>query len=146
MIPSSWNLTDSHSLLIFCVYSMTGVIWLVQWVHYPLMRFISAENFVLFHAKHSSQITCVVGPLMLLQLLCSLHLVLRMPEEAWPHLLLTGLAFAATALISVPLHQLLARGWSASVHRRLVQTNWIRTLVWSVHSLWIGFFESLPLF
>lgn len=138
MTPSPWNLAQSQALLIFCVYSMTGVIWLVQCVHYPLMRFISAENFALFHAKHSSQITWIVGPLMLLQLLCSLHLFLGMPDQAWPHLILTLSAFAATALISVPLHHKLAKGWSGPIHRKLVQTNSIRTLIWSLHSLWIG--------
>jgi len=46
---------------------------------------------------------------------------------------LTGVVFASTALLSVPAHQRLAGGLDRAIHRRLVLTNWVRTLAWSLH-------------
>ena len=115
-----------------CVFYMTGVIWLVQLVHYPLMRYVSAEQFVQFHAEHSNLITFVVGPVMLVQLGTSLFM---QGKWQWACTMLSVAVFAATFLASVPLHNQLTQGFSAEVHQALVRTNWIRTGLWSAHSV-----------
>jgi uncharacterized membrane protein len=123
----------------FAVTWMTGVIWLVQLVHYPAFSDIQPERFSEFHAFHSRSITWVVAPPMLIQLLSALALVFQSPFEpqlrAIPilYLILTLLVFGVTAFASVPAHQVLALGFDTTTHATLVRTNWLRTLTWSAH-------------
>ncbi|MEQ1727476.1 MAG: hypothetical protein ABL982_03770 [Vicinamibacterales bacterium] len=44
---------------------------------------------------------------------------------------LLAIIWASTALLQVPAHNRLERGFDADVHRRLVRTNWIRTVCWT---------------
>ena len=48
--------------------AMTGLIWLIQCVHYPLFAQVGAEAFQEYHARHTQWITPIVGPLMLVEL------------------------------------------------------------------------------
>ncbi len=125
----------SFELLRFSVFFMTGVIWLVQVVHYPLMRFVRTEDFAHFHALHSAHITWIVGPCMLLQIGASF--LVGFYYSTWIHGVLSVGVFASTALISVPLHQILSRGWNSKAHQRLVLSNWVRTALWTGHALWL---------
>ena len=46
----------------------------------------------------------------------------------------------ATMAFSVPMHERLGHGYTAWAHRRLVQTNWIRTVAWTARGalvLWM---------
>lgn len=134
-----------------CVGWMAGLIWLVQLVHYPLMKFVDCEKFVEFHRAHSALISFIVVPVMSLQLLSAVGLVLWLETEsllpreiAWICLLLSVLVFIATAIFSVPQHVVLGRGFSARAHSRLVQTNWVRTIIWSAHlgiCFWFSVFQ-----
>ena len=48
--------------------------------------------------------------------------------------------WASTAFLQVPQHTVLARGFQARAHRRLVGTNWIRTVLWTARAglaLWM---------
>ena len=47
--------------------AMTGLIWFVQVVHYPLMADVDAQAFATYHREHSRLTTLVVGPLMLIE-------------------------------------------------------------------------------
>jgi uncharacterized membrane protein YfcA len=44
---------------------------------------------------------------------------------------LAALPVAVTALVSVPAHMRLDRGWDDAAWRRLVRTNWWRTAGWT---------------
>ncbi len=118
---------------------MTGLIWLVQLVHYPLMRLVDPRRFAEFHALHSSRITFIVGPAMVLQLVTAGALVLSPAWNgvsvvvSWTCLVLSVGVFASTAFLSVPQHAILGSGFDVSAHSSLVTTNWVRTLLWSLH-------------
>ncbi len=116
----------------FSVLFMTGVIWLIQLVHYPLMVYVKPEEFPVFHAEHSRWITVVVGPMMLLQLGTSFLI------NSYLAVLFSVAVFAATFFVSVPLHNQLAGGLDPTVLQQLVRTNWIRTILWTLHSLWLA--------
>jgi hypothetical protein len=70
-------------------------------------------------------------------------------ELPWPALLLSlGLVLVTwliTALVSMPLHTRLAQRFDESDHRRLVRTNWGRTLAWSGRSLLMLWFVWLSI-
>jgi hypothetical protein len=44
--------------------------------------------------------------------------------------LLAGI-WASTFFLQVPCHLKLSTGWDAATHRFLVQSNWIRTVLWT---------------
>jgi hypothetical protein len=43
--------------------------------------------------------------------------------------------WAGTAIWSVPMHEVLGRGFEERAHRRPVRTNALRVAAWSVHSI-----------
>ena len=54
----------SDALLLACLAStlfMTGLIWFVQVVHYPLFDRVGAARFVPYHAAHSRRTSWVVA-------------------------------------------------------------------------------------
>ncbi len=123
---------------------MCGVIWIIQWVHYPLMRFVEPARFSEFHAAHSARITGIVIVPMILQLLTAVGLILNPDTQPGPmnHSLALALSigvFLSTALLSVPCHSKLAGGFQAKAHLRLVHTNWARTALWSFHAAFLLF-------
>lgn len=118
--------------------TMTGLIWFVQVVHYPL--FALAKDRV-FASVHATRTTYVVAPLMLLELASSLLLLRaawRSPAipaaEAWVAAALVGVIWLSTALLQVPLHTRLQARHSAEDAQRLVSTNWIRTAAWTLRA------------
>jgi hypothetical protein len=130
---------------------MTGLIWFVQVVHYPLFAEVDPERFPVYHAAHTRWTTWVVALPMLVELAAAGWLVVR-PEPGFP-VVISWLGFGlvlavwgCTSLIQVPLHACLARGFDARCHAMLVASNWCRTGLWTCHALvaswqwvaWVG--------
>ena len=116
--------------------AMTGVIWTVQLVHYPLFGRVGEAGFAAYELEHSSRITLLVGPLMAVELATAALLVWRRPEGVpgavvWVGLALVAVIWASTAFVQVPLHGRLSRGFDGRAHELLVLTNWVRTVAWS---------------
>lgn len=124
---------------------MTGLIWFVQVVHYPLFARVGEASFGAYHADHVPLTQRVVGVPMLVELGCALALLVWRPDAipAWAAWLGAALAvalIASTMLVQVPLHARLAGGFDAGAHRRLVATSWLRTLGWTARgalALWM---------
>lgn len=115
---------------------MTGVIWFVQVVHYPLFARVPPEQFVAYERAHVDRTGWVVGPPMLLEVGTAAYLLLTYPAIATNPAFLAAFAlllvvWLATAVFSVPLHRRLAQAPDARAVRRLVATNWIRTAGWT---------------
>jgi hypothetical protein len=111
---------------------MVGAVWFVQVVHYPLMAGQSAA----YAREHGRRTGWVLGPVMLVELGTACLLAWAVP--AGPSLV--GLAlllviWASTFCVQVPCHNKLVVEHDAAVHRRLVATNWLRTLLWSVRGV-----------
>jgi hypothetical protein len=118
---------------------LAGLIWCIQVVHYPLMDRVGAERFAEFHRRHSVRISLIVIPLMLVEAATALLLVVSVPigvPRALPALGLGLLAivWVSTFAVQVPLHSRLARGFDPKAHRRLVNSNWLRTAAWSLRA------------
>ena len=131
---------------IFSTFALTGVIWLIQIVHYPLFKFVGAERYREFHAAHMNWISFVVAPTMIVELICAGLIFVYPPKnsEMWILILgavLVGVIWASTFFLQVPLHEKLAQGFDSETHNALVQTNWIRTIAWSLRTalvLWLA--------
>jgi len=126
-------------LQVTSTWAMTALIWFVQLVQYPSFARVGDARFADFHAFHSSRITWIVAPLMITEALSAIALVWR-PEqgmatwEVWVGLGLVMIVWASTALLQVPMHQRLAAGFDASAWRFLRDSNWVRTVAWSLRA------------
>ena len=115
---------------------MTGLIWFVQIVHYPMMSRFPRWNFSAVEREQCDRTGFVAAPLMLVEM-ATLGLLLlegfRAPLFLWSAILL-AVIWASTFLLQVPAHRALLNGWNPKIQRRLVWTNWIRTIGWSARS------------
>ena len=140
---------------------MTGLIWLIQHVHYPLFAEVGLENHLDYHRLHVFKITWIVVPVMLVECGCTFLLWLalfnteltssnpllisfyQLPSFrilVWGGALLLALIWMSTACLQVPAHNLLSQSFNTDVHEYLVRWNWIRTIGWSarlVLSAWM---------
>ena len=115
---------------------MFGVIWMVQIVHYPLMRFVSGEQFARFETAHRVRISWVVGPLMAVEGVCVLAFLFAPPAGLpwwlpWAGAGAEAIAIGTTVFVSAPLHEKLNAHFDPATLNRLVETNWIRTIAWT---------------
>lgn len=112
---------------------LLGLIWLVQLIHYPGFLFVSPSHFLDFHQRHSSVLGLLAGPAMIFELVIAMILLILDPH--W----ISGLSlfvvmgtWISTFSLSVPLHHRLANGFDRELILRLVSTNWIRTILWTL--------------
>ncbi|TGM42977.1 hypothetical protein EHQ75_01910 [Leptospira levettii] len=118
--------------LISCA-MMVAVIWIIQILHYPTFFYINESDFSKFHEFHSSRITLIVAPLMLLELVSASFLwYLDMNSIFYRlNLVLAIFVWFVTFFVSVPIHNQLLKGKDLNQIKRLVFTNWIRTGIWT---------------
>ena len=144
---SQWAQRQSeslHQLSFATTLMLTGLIWVIQLVHYPSFRFVDESRFADFHRFHTFSISLIVIPLMLTELATgSCRLLICMDPSFSDPLTVWGerAAFAAllgvwvsTFLIQVPLHERLALSRDPQLIEALVQSNWIRTGLWSLRA------------
>ena len=118
---------------------MTGVIWFVQVVHYPLFAGVGAAGFREYAARHGRRTTWVVAGPMLVELGTGAVLLWRRPAflpaaVAWVGAALLAVVWLSTWGLQVPRHAELGVGFDARAHRRLVRTNWLRTAAWTARA------------
>lgn len=116
---------------------MTGFIWTMQVLHYPLFDLVGSIEFLAYEAAHNRRFLLVAGPLTLVVLLSTVGLALSRPSQvplaaliAWAVLLLAILV--STAAFQAPAHARLQQGFDAGVLQRLLGGNWIRVAAWTL--------------
>ena len=119
---------------------MTGVIWFVQWVHYPLLAKVPVDRAVETATEHQRRTGQVLAIPMAVEGFTTLGLLIIRPESVqifWPWFgaVLLAVALGSTVFVSVPLHAKMATNPTADVGRRLVVTNWPRTIAWSLRAV-----------
>ncbi|MDH3726502.1 MAG: hypothetical protein OER77_03140 [Myxococcales bacterium] len=120
-------------------WAMTGIIWFAQLVRYPSFARVEPASFQAFHAHHSTSISFIVAPLMILEALSAFALLwapLR-AQSSWQIWLGIGLViviWASTIVLQVPAHNRLGSGFDEDSWRMLVSSNWVRTVAWSARA------------
>jgi hypothetical protein len=119
---------------------MVGVIVFVQVAHYPLFRDINPEGFAAYSERNQWLTSFVVGPPMIVEAAIAACLMIWLATPAGAQLIDGRLAlwnvglllviFGVTAIFSIPCHAVLAKRYDLAVIRRLVITNWLRTVTW----------------
>jgi hypothetical protein len=124
-----------------CFY-MTGLIWLIQLIHYPAYRYIESSKFISYQSFHTTHIGFIVIVPMILELFTGIHLWWLNKSDYFFILNLTIVIaiWLTTLLLSVPQHHLLAKGKDDKAIEKLIKGNWPRTVLWTLRSvMWIGF-------
>jgi hypothetical protein len=115
---------------------MSGIIWFVQVVHYPLFGRVHEEKFLSYEQENMRKTTWVVVPPMVVELLTGTLLLWKRPEFvpsalAWIGFVLLAVIWSSTAIWQAPKHKLLSFGYDQKIHHSLVATNWVRTIAWT---------------
>jgi hypothetical protein len=118
---------------------MTGLIWFVGVVHYPLFARVGRADWAAYERAHRVRTTYVVAPPMLAQVPIGIALIAGPPVDADVVLAVTNLACVAVALGSTglvfgPAHARLERRWTHGDHRLLVRGNWLRVAAWTAQT------------
>ncbi len=113
------------------------LIWLVQVIIYPGFHRIPAANFVTYHRWYAFRISVVVLPLMIGEIVLLVCWWWGGAERSAAYIaaLAVFVVWLSTFGLQVPTHKRLQNGKDDALIVRLVATNWIRTLAWSIKAL-----------
>ncbi|MFY0608442.1 MAG: hypothetical protein JXR10_17110 [Cyclobacteriaceae bacterium] len=122
----------------------TGLIWMVQVVHYPGFLHLNHKGYEEYQNFHMRSISFIVGPSMLLELTASSLLFPYFDQLTHPitYSLSFGmllLIFANTAFWAAPTHSKMLAGFNNKLINRLIKINWWRTVLWSARALILGY-------
>jgi hypothetical protein len=115
---------------------MVGLIWVIQIVHYPLFAAVDSGSFVTYERSHTTRMGRLLAIPALTEIVTAALLALDPPEgvaawSAWLAGSLLAAIWVVTLLVQVPLHKRLSTGSDPESLRRLVRSNWARTVLWT---------------
>jgi len=130
---------------------MTGFIWTMQVLHYPLFAEVGVDAFPAYETAHNRLFFRVAGPVIAVVLITVIaqFFVRSSAVPLWAPILDAVLLFViimSTARFQAPAHVQLAEGFDPAVLRGLVQSNWVRTVAWTTFGLldlWMVFRTAL---
>lgn len=138
----NWNLSLLLMLNLFFTAMLTGIIWMVQLVHYPGFLHVGREAALDYQRHHRRSMGYLVIPLMLTELALATWLLFTpmtfivMEYLNYAAFGLLAVVWFLTFLRAVPLHQTLSKkGYEPETTRKLINANWWRTIAWSLRSL-----------
>ncbi|MCR9293775.1 MAG: hypothetical protein NXI32_13705 [bacterium] len=129
---------QADELLNFCRFlldfGMLLLIWIVQLIIYPSFLHVDSSEFKSWHYRYTGLITIFVAPLMLGQAGCyCLDLFLERHWDTVFNMVMIAIAWLATIVWSIPCHDRMQKnGFDRGVVLRLISTNWIRTIAWTL--------------
>ena len=128
-VTDIFNLAVSWGLVI--------LIWLVQIIIYPGFRQFPSQGFAAYHQWYVIRISVIVLPLMICELIFVIAwlVIKKLSFYALLSVVLVILVWLSTFLFQVPIHNHLRTGKDLAAIRRLVATNWIRTVAWSIKAV-----------
>ena len=134
------NLAVSWGLLI--------LIWLVQLIVYPGFQRIPAEDFPSFHKWYALRISSVVLPLMISELGLIAWWVLSDNHSIASVLsgVFVFIVWLSTFVFQIPIHNQLKTEKNDMLIRRLVSTNWIRTVAWTLKAAAVTIYTIVNVF
>ena len=127
-------LTAIHIINVAVSWGLLILIWLVQTIIYPGLARIPADDFVQYHAWYVTRITMIVLPLMIGEVSIAIAWFILQDDTVYPMVAggLVIIVWWSTITFQVPIHNSLRAGKDKSKLRRLVATNWIRTVAWTI--------------
>ena len=126
-------------LQFFCSFWMMVTIIFVQVVHYPLFLALDSTDRVQYAKKHQFKISFIVMPVMILELLTLIALFEGYASNFFWYgsCVLLAIIWGSTFFLQVPCHQKMLLKPDDIVLKRLVHSNWIRTIAWCLKTAFI---------
>ena len=129
---------------------MIGVIWVIQLVHYPSFYYIDRSRYELFQDFHMRNISWIVFPIMSVELITGI-LLIQPPifghsnKLFFISMILLALIWLLTATLFISIHKNLSKGFNKDIINKLVNLNWLRTILWTLRIVFIFaiIFDSL---
>ncbi len=128
------------SLHLAVTWMLVGLIWVVQILVYPQFRRVGVGEFKEFHFAHCFRIGLIIAPLLFVEIVTAAWL-LYAGQRTLLFVISLGLipvVWICTAVFQAPFHLRLMRGFDAPLIRRLILTNWIRTLAWTARGILVS--------
>lgn len=125
----------------YCTVFMTGLIWTIQIVHYPSFGFVKEDRYREFQHFHMRRITYIVAPLMLIELFTGALVLYKNYQHSLfvTSIILLALIWLNTAFLNVPIHNKLISKGDEGLFKKLVLSNWPRTILWSIRSFILSY-------
>lgn len=120
---------------------LTGLIWTIQLINYPQLSLVKAQDYSAFHLSHIRAITPLVAPLMVMEVLFwGMNLYQKNVSflVSLCSFVLLAFVWGTTFFVSVPLHNQMVAAKNIDLIKKLVLTNWIRTIAWTVKLFVLG--------
>ena len=110
------------------------LIWMIQLIVYPSFLFYTAKELIAWHKMYTKAIALIVIPLMLGQLGIAIYQVFLLQNTyTLTSIILVVFLWGITLLKFAPMHQQISDGNThVQLLKKLVQNNWIRTLIWTI--------------
>ena len=129
---------------------MVGVIWVIQLVHYPSFHYIDRNRYELFQDFHMRNISWIVFPVMSVELVTGILFIQSsifgpINTLFFISMILLALIWFLTAALFISIHKNLSKGFNKDIINKLVNLNWLRTILWSLRIVFIFafIFDSL---
>jgi len=118
-------------LNIFVSTFMLSLILITQIVNYPLFLKVNFSNLETYHSDYVKRISLIVMPFMMLELLVALLLLIYLEslQSIFSIILLIAI-FLSTYFIQVPIHSKITNNTNTLILKKLINTNWLRTIPW----------------
>ncbi len=134
-------MTLIFKLQIFSTLILAGLILTIQFIHYPLWNYVSADRIQSFEKKHQKTITPLVSFLMLLEGFCAIYLLDGFKPLYMVNLITLSAIWLSTFLLQVPQHRKILNGQDVENSiKKLIRTNYIRTCLWVFRAILLTFF------
>lgn len=131
---------------------IAGILWFVQLVHYPLFNEMPAKNMVNYGYYHMQKISGIINLLFIIDFITIVFLLLLVNSDLSATLMLINISIflfivILTRITFLPIYQQISKNPNSILITKLINLNWIRTLVWSLKVIFmlIIFFEILIL-
>ena len=125
-------------LQVLTTWTLLGILWFMQLVHYPLFKRIK-ENFVKYEKEHLKRTAAFLVPLLVIDFALNVMLVISLEKGPYTFLISFALAMNIITWLSafffqIEQHQTLSTHFSKSIVHKLVKTNWVSTIAWTIKS------------
>ena len=119
---------------------LVSLVLMTQFITYPTFLYIDKDKFSEYHRKYVNNISFIVAPVMLIELL-TLLLIAYFSKDFLiiKSLILLLVIWLTTFFIMIPSHNKISKTFNKKEINRLINYNWVRTILWSFKLLLIIF-------
>ena len=130
-------------LQLFSTLVLSGLILTIQFIHYPLWKYVTKDKLISFEKAHQKLITPIVTVLMLIEAFSAVMLLKSYnPVFLINFIALIGI-WLSTFFLQVPMHQRILKGIDSDRSiEKLIQSNYIRTFLWLFRGVLLTFFSN----